>query len=198
MVNILTLNRFFSCLFLLVTLFYANNANSNPVCNIYYGLYAKSLSRDMQFNYADHSTSINSNNVLELVKQYKENAEQVIDNLNKLIATNTNSPKMTPYKKMREHYYIIADMGTLGYAIIKAEMENDVDLFVGLVKGLYTEKFKPLTFPLINRAAIEYRKHQIRTVKIAEEENARQSVLSIYRSLYGNNGNLLTKYDPCI
>ncbi|GAB2700891.1 hypothetical protein [Aliiglaciecola aliphaticivorans] len=197
MMNIFKLTGFTSCLVILLTLFYSNDAKSNQVCNLYYGLYAKSLSQDMQFNYADHSSNMNKSNTLELIKQYKDNASRVISNLNKLIATNSSSPKMAPYKKIREHYYVISDMGTLGYAIIKAEMENDADLFVGLIKGLYTEKFKPLTFPLLNRAAIEYRKHQIRTVKIDEEENARKSVLSIYRSLYGSNGYLLPKYDPC-
>lgn len=156
------------------------------------------MSTDMTFNYKDHSVEISQGKGLVLFKQYLSNSETVVSDLDRIIALSDNQELLKKLRQIRNYYYTIVDMGRLGYAITLAEEENNVDLFIGAVKGIYKEKFKPLAMPLINRAAIEYRKNQIREAKLAEEAGARTRILDLYRSMFDlETGRLRYKYFPC-
>jgi len=167
-------------------------------CDEAWVAWTSNMSSDMTFNYKDHSVQIAQGKGLVLFKQYLSNSEIVVSDLDRLIALSDNQELLQKLRQIRNDYYTIVDMGRLGYAIILAEEENNVDLFIGAVKGIYKEKFKPLAMPLLNRAAIEYRKYQIRETKLAEEEAARARILDLYRSMFDlETGRLRYKFFPC-
>jgi hypothetical protein len=166
-------------------------------CDIAMSTWTNSLSHDMQFNYKDHSADISQGRVLEILKEYSSNSETVLNDLNRLLASCKNRELIDVFRLIQTEYYTIADLGRLAYAIILAEQENNIDLFIGAVNGLYKKKYRHLAFPLLNRAAIEYRKNQIRQTKVAEEEAARAKVLELYRSMFNaQSGRLKYKFRP--
>ncbi|NDV93017.1 hypothetical protein GTH32_17760 [Alteromonas sp. 345S023] len=166
-------------------------------CDTAMDIWTKNLSHDMQFNYKDHSAEISQGRVLEILKKYSSNSETVLYDLDRLLASCTNRELVNVFRRMQTEYYTIVDLGRLAYAIVLAEKENNIDLFIGAVKGIYKKKYQHLAYPLLNRAAIEYRKNQIRQTKVAEEEAARAKVLKLYRSMFDSqSGRLKYKFRP--
>ncbi len=178
-------------------LVYGQLSHANA-CDNAWDTWIENMYADMKFNYDDHSVKISQGKELELFRQYLSNAEVVVSDLNRLISLSSNQELLRKLRRIQDDYYTIADMGRLSYAIILAEKRNNTDLFFGAVKGIYKDRFKHLALPLLNRAAIEYRKYQIRETKIDEEMAARKRILDSYRSMFDSvSGRLKFEYIPC-